>query len=265
MTSGFPMDDYTFSPIGVVHSANRYKFEAARQGVFSSNTGEIELFPGFGYELALEELSGFERIWVLFVFHLNKNWNPKVSPPLVGDKQRIGVFATRSPHRPNPIGMSCVELEKIDGLVVHVRNHDFLDGTPVLDLKPYIPRADSFPDSKAGWRDQVQDAEYPVDFTPEVREKMAFLYEISGLDLLNFCQVQLAHDPASDKRKRVDALSGGEYAVGCRTWKAGYRIEKSGVVVFDLRSNYTPDELKEGAPDIYGDKAFHRRFREVYG
>ncbi len=259
------MDEYSFSPIGTAHCASRYKFEAARQGVFSSNTGEIELFPGFGYEQALEDLSGFERIWVLFVFHLNRNWKPKVSPPLVGNKRRIGLFATRSPHRPNPIGMSCVELEKIDGLTLHIRNHDLLDGTPVLDLKPYIPCADSFPDSKAGWRDQVRESEIPVQFTPGAERKMAFLCEISGLDLMNFCRVQLAHEPASDRRKRVGELPGGEYEIGCRTWKALYRIGKDGVAVFDLRSNYSEEELKEGTPDRYGDKAFHRRFREVFG
>lgn len=258
------MKDYTFSPIGRVRSPNRYKFEAARQGVFAHNEGEIGLFPGFGYEQALEDLSGFERIWVLFVFHLNRNWNPKVSPPVVGDQQRFGLFATRSPYRPNPVGMSCVELESIDGLTLHIRNHDFLDGTPVLDLKPYIPRADSFPDSRAGWLDRVPALESAVAFTPEAREKMEFLREISGLDLMNFCLVQLSHDPVSDKRKRVECLSGESYSVGCRTWKILYHLKDDGVLAFDVRSGYSVDELREGAEDIYGDKEFHRRFRERF-
>ena len=106
----------TFTPVGTVHCDFRYRFETARQGVFAENCGFIELFPGHNYEQALEDLGGFERIWVVFAFHLNDTWKPKVTPPVAPAHRRFGVFATRAPHRPNPIGISCVELEKVENL-----------------------------------------------------------------------------------------------------------------------------------------------------
>ncbi|MBO7147762.1 MAG: tRNA (N6-threonylcarbamoyladenosine(37)-N6)-methyltransferase TrmO [Lentisphaeria bacterium] len=256
---------FAFSPIGLVHCASRYRYEAARQGVYSEgNEGVIELQPGHGYETALEDLSGFERIWVLFVFHLNETWRPKVTPPLTGIKKRIGVFATRSPHRPNRIGMSCVELVKIEGLKIYIRNHDLLDLTPVLDLKPYIPSADAFPSSKAGWRDEVDASEIPVDFTADALEKFAFIKEIAGRDLTHFCKVQLAHDPVSPDRKRIISYSDGSYTIGCRTWKIAYTVDEQGVHVYDVHSNYLPEELLPDADDRYQDKDQHRRFLEKY-
>ena len=113
-------------------------------------TGRIELFPGRGYEDALDGLAAWEYAWVLFVFHKNveeeRGWKPKVLPPR--SDQKRGVFSTRSPHRPNPIGLSAVQIERVDGLVVHVRRLDILDGSPVLDLKPYVAYADALPEAR---------------------------------------------------------------------------------------------------------------------
>lgn len=252
---------FSFAPIGVVHCSNRYKFEAPRQGVYSHGSrAEIELLPGCDFETALCDLEGFARLWVIFVFDRNRGWKPKVSPPVVSGKKRIGVFATRSPHRPNPIGMSCVELEKIEGRRLMIRNHDFLDGTPVLDLKPYIPAADCFPGSKAGWRDEADAAEIPVSFAPEAERKTAYIEQISGLDLQNFCRVQLAHHPESSERKRVERRQDGLYSIGCRTWRLVYELGADGVRVLDVESHYLPEELAAGVPDPYGDKEHHRNF-----
>ena len=260
------MNSFTFTPVGVVRCANRYKYEAARQGVFTpGNQAEIELFPGHDYETALSDLEGFERIWVLFVFDRNTDWKPKVSPPITGGRKRYGVFATRSPHRPNPIGLSCVKLEKIDGLKLAVSGHDFLDGTPVLDLKPYIPAADAFPEAKAGWRDEADAAELKVEFTDNALKKMAYVEKLCGLDLQNFCSVQLCHAPTSPERKRIEALPDGFFGIGCRTWQVIYQVKDNGVQVTDVRSHYAADELKAGADDPYGDKDFHRAFRREFG
>src|SRR5271170_2121934 len=132
---------YLFEPIGVVRCPLVERAAAPRQsGLRASVSGCIELHAGHGYEHALEGLEAWERAWILFVFHLNveegRGWKPKVLPPR-SDRKR-GVFATRSPHRPNPIGLSAVTIERIEGLVVHVGGLDLLDGTPVLDLKPYV-------------------------------------------------------------------------------------------------------------------------------
>ena len=119
---------FEFQPIGVVHSDCRYRYEAPRQGVFASGEGEIEIFSEFAGD-AIADLAGFERIWVIFCFHLNcgKEWKAKVRPPLpVGGPCR-SVFATRSPHRVNPIGLSCVELTGISGRKLLIRSMDIFD------------------------------------------------------------------------------------------------------------------------------------------
>ncbi len=116
--------------------------EAPRQSQRARGVeGRIELEPGQGFEDALAGLEAWDYAWVLFVFHQNveqgRGWKPKVQPPRA--EAKVGVFATRSPHRPNPIGLSAVKIVGVEGLVVHVRELDLLDGTPVLDLKPYVP------------------------------------------------------------------------------------------------------------------------------
>ena len=246
-------------PIGIYHSAQRYRFETPRQSVFIHNSGVIELQHGMNFETALEDLDGFDRIWIIFQFHLNNNWKPKVRPPVAPEKERIGVFATRSPHRPNPLGMSCVKLEKVDGLKIFVQDCDLLDGTPVFDIKPYIPAADSFPDSRIGWLERaVIPEEYKVEILPKALEKLLFLKE-NGFDAENFCYLQLGSDPLNPERKRIAQTADG-YEIGFRTWRIAFTVNEKYVEVKDLRSNYSPDELVENAPDKYGDKQLHRNF-----
>src|SRR4051812_21802917 len=116
----------TFKPIGVFKSTYREKYQLPKQsGMHLGETGIIKLNPQLHFEIALQDLIGFERIWVIFYFHRAAHWKPKVMPPRGGIKR--GVFATRSPHRPNPIGMSNVRLIAIDGLDVTVDDHDLLD------------------------------------------------------------------------------------------------------------------------------------------
>jgi tRNA-Thr(GGU) m(6)t(6)A37 methyltransferase TsaA len=103
---------------------------------------------------ALSDLVGVERIWVLSYLHRSGTWGPLVRPPR-GARVRRSLFATRSPDRPNPIGLSAVQLIGVDGLRLHVRGVDLLDGTPILDIKPYVPYADAFPGARAGWIDEL--------------------------------------------------------------------------------------------------------------
>lgn len=248
-----------FEPIGIYHSALRYRFETPRQSVFIHNSGVIELSSGRNFEIALEDLDGFDRIWILFQFHLNDNWRPKVRPPVAPEKERIGVFATRSPHRPNPIGMSCVKLEKIDGLKIFVQDCDLLDESPVFDIKPYIPAADSFPDSRTGWLERaVKPEQYDVEILPEALEKILFLKE-NGFDAENFCYLQLGSNPVNPERKRIYQTDDG-YEIGFRTWRISFVLGGSTVKVKNIRSNYLPEELMEGVPDKYNDKWLHRAF-----
>ena len=115
--------------------------------------GRVEFDPDCIPQKALRDLEGFDRVWILTYLHLNPKWGPLVRPPR-GNKRR-GVFATRSPHHPNSIGLSAVEVVAVEGHTLHVRGLDLIDGTPVLDVKPYVPYCDAFPESAAGWVDEV--------------------------------------------------------------------------------------------------------------
>ncbi len=145
------------SPIGRVHSPFTERFGTPRQSCLGRPgdaadvvEGRVELFPDIVPALALRDLLGFERIWLLTWMHLNgPGWPPLVRPPRGGPRR--GIFATRAPHRPNPIGLSAVRLLGIEGTTLHVAGLDIIDGTPVLDVKPYVPYADAFPDAASGW------------------------------------------------------------------------------------------------------------------
>ena len=150
---------FTYRPIGTLRSPYARRIDAPHQGtvVAGTHTGEpasatLELEEWLD-EKAIQDLKGFERLWLIFAFHLSEGWRSSVKPPRGGPKR--GVLATRSPHRPNSIGLSAVELVGIEGKTLHLRGVDLLDGTPVLDIKPYVPYADAFPQAKAGWIDEL--------------------------------------------------------------------------------------------------------------
>lgn len=147
---------FSMTPIGWVRSPYVRRFGTPQQAsAFDSDSDAVlELDPARVPESALRDLSGVERIWVLSYLDRSGTWGPLVRPPR-GPRLRRGLFATRSPDRPNPLGLSAVRLLQIEGLSLHVRGVDLLDGTPILDLKPYVPYADSFPGSRAGWIDEL--------------------------------------------------------------------------------------------------------------
>ena len=136
------------SPIGVYHGAAQQPAALPRQASLPGGSpGTIVLRGGLNLEQALHDLSGISHVWVLFWFHGTENWRPKVQPPR-GEGRR-GLFATRSPHRPNPIGMSVVELHSVSGRTLEIGDNDLIDGTPILDIKPYVPYCDSVPEKLA--------------------------------------------------------------------------------------------------------------------
>lgn len=147
-------------PIAIAHTPYKERFGTPHQATTTRGTRDgapadavIELLPHVPLD-ALRALEGFERIWLIYVFHMNEGWSALVTPPR-GPRIKRGVLATRSPHRPAPIGLSAVELVSIEERLLHVRGIDLLDGTPILDIKPYIPYADAFPGARAGWVDEV--------------------------------------------------------------------------------------------------------------
>jgi tRNA-Thr(GGU) m(6)t(6)A37 methyltransferase TsaA len=150
----------SLEPIGVIHSPFAEQAGTPIQPAYAKDSlGEVELYPA--YIEALADLAGFERIWLLYQFDRAAGWRPLVVP--YRDDQPRGLFATRAPARPCPIGLSVVELIAVSGARLHIRGVDVLDGTPLLDIKPYVPDFDSHPDSRAGWLDQTGPAREQAD------------------------------------------------------------------------------------------------------
>lgn len=150
------MSQFQFAPIGVIRSPYKEKFAIPRQpGLICDGGGALELLPPYNQPDAVRGLEGFSHLWVIFVFHqtMDGGWRPTVRPPRLGGNARVGVFATRSTFRPNPIGMSLVELHGIEtrnGVRLQLGSLDLVDGTPVLDIKPYLPFAESQPQRAQG-------------------------------------------------------------------------------------------------------------------
>lgn len=258
---------WTFPAIGVFHCAARHPYDAARQGVLApDNTGEVRLLPGRNFAQALRDLDGFSHLWLLYVFHHNPNWKPLAAPPR--GRRKVGVFASRAPYRPNPIGLSCVALDGVDGLTVRVRGHDLLDGTPILDLKPYIPYADSVPAARTGWLETAAAAApvWRVTLAPSAEARLRWLEDQGVAALRPFLEQQLREDPASGRRKRVRALAGDRWEIAYRTWRAEFATDPAGltVTILNLRSGYAPADLAGARPDRHGDHALHRAFQVAF-
>ena len=162
--------------IATMHSAFPAKFGIPRQsGLVDTLRSTIVFQPEYRNPDALRGLEGFSHLWVVWVFSqaVRNTWSPTVRPPRLGGNTRMGVFATRSPFRPNPIGLSCVKIDCVEhhpelGPVIHVLGADLLDGTPILDLKPYLPYADAHPEAAGGFTDGYQGYRLEVNFPPEL-------------------------------------------------------------------------------------------------
>lgn len=168
------------SPIAHIKTDFKEKFGIPRQsGRAASLTGKIVFLPKYRNPEALRGLEAFSHIWLLFDFSKahKEEWSPTVRPPRLGGNKRVGVFASRSPFRPNPIGLSCVKLEKIkkteeEGYVLFVSGVDLLDGTPILDIKPYILHADLRLDATGSYSDDAKDYRLDVDFPDALLQKL---------------------------------------------------------------------------------------------
>lgn len=156
------------------------KFGVPRQsGLVEDVRADIVFEPAYRNMDAVRGIEGFSHIWLIWQFDraVRENWSPTVRPPRLGGNERMGVFATRSPFRPNAIGLSSVKLEGISsdpqfGPVLHVTGADLVDGTPIFDIKPYLAYCDSHPDAVGGWTDHVSGAALRVDFPAELLERV---------------------------------------------------------------------------------------------
>ena len=164
-----------FNPIAYIHNDYTAKFGIPRQsGLVEQVESTIVFEPAYRNPDALRGMEGYSHLWLLWIFSeaIRDTWSPTVLPPRLGGKTRMGVFATRSPFRPNPIGLSSVKLLGVElhtkvGPVIHVAGADLMDGTPILDVKPYLPYTDSHPDAIGGFADPVRDYALEVVFPEE--------------------------------------------------------------------------------------------------
>jgi tRNA (adenine37-N6)-methyltransferase len=247
-------------PIGVFRCDEKYPYDAARQGqVAGGNRGRVELFSCRNFEQALRDLEGFSHLWLIFQFHANENWKPLVHPPRADRK--VGVFASRAPYRPNAIGLSCVRLLSVDGLRVEVEAHDLLDGTPILDIKPYLPYADSFPEARCGWLDEIDSRVWNLTFSRLARRQLDWL-QAHGVDCLEgFLRRQLSEQPFDARRKRLRLLGKDSWEIAYRTWRVAYRAweEEERIMVDGVSTGYSKEELTH-SDDPHEDKEVHRLF-----
>jgi tRNA (adenine37-N6)-methyltransferase len=252
--------EHLVTPIGWVRSPFSEKARAPRQSVSGAEaSGRIEILPR--YQHALADLDGFERLWVLFWFDRVRNAPSKVLPPRSAVKR--GVFATRSPHRPNPIGLSAVRLERIEGLTLFVRQLDILDSTPVLDLKPYLPYADAFPDASTGWLEQKDPLPpWQVEFAEDAERQLAWIEARCNLDLRSRIRDTLGLGPAPHPYRRIRPTGDGALVLSVKDWRARFVVLDRLARVERLASGYRPRQLEVGDDAAI---VMHRAFVAEFG
>jgi tRNA (adenine37-N6)-methyltransferase len=252
-------------PIGFFRSPKSSPVDAARQATAdrSDSHGVIELSSGQNFEQALEQIDGFSHLWVIYGFHHNNDWKPKVDPPR-GPGHKVGVFASRSPYRPNAIGISALQLVERQGLKLIVGPHDLLDGSPIYDIKPYLTHSDSIPSASKGWTEGLEAQIYELSFSLRSLEQLEFLRETGGLtEFRGSLETQLQFEPLNSQKKRVKLLSEDTAVFSLKTWRAKFQVFESErqVRIEEIFSGYNQEEL-HWPQDPYQDKELHRLFRK---
>lgn len=197
-------------PIGIIHSCFKEKFGIPRQpGLVDAAEARLQLLPPYNREEAVRGLEGFSHVWLIFGFHATaeQGWRPTVRPPRLGGNARVGVFASRSTFRPNPLGLSVVRLAGIDcsdGVNLQLAGVDLLDQTPIFDIKPYLPYADALPSAQGGFAPENPDTAVSVSFSPQAERQLSRL-EAERPRLRQLVCELLAYDPRPAYRSDTDA------------------------------------------------------------
>lgn len=225
------MEQLTMHIIANIHSDFPTKFGIPRQsGLVEELTAKIVFTPDYRVPEAVRGLEDFSHIWLIWQFSkaVREHWSPTVRPPRLGGNTRMGVFATRSPFRPNAIGLSCVRLLKVEpntpeGPVLTVAGADLMDGTPILDIKPYIPYADCRMDATGGFTDTAGDFLLKVEFPPE-------LLEMVPEDRREALIGVLRHDPRPSYQRNAERVYGMEFA----GWNIRFRVAEDVLTVVEV-------------------------------
>ncbi len=202
----------TLTPIAYTHSCFKDKFGVPRQpGLTRYAHAELVIEPPFDREDAFRGLESASHLWLTFQFHeaVRAEWRPVVRPPRLGGNRKIGVFASRSPFRPNSLGLSVVRNEGLvrreDGrLALLIRDHDLIEGTPILDIKPYLPFADAVPEASLGWADSAPTEQLEVVFSEEAEAQLAALPENGYPDFRALIEDVVSFDPRPSFRRGRD-------------------------------------------------------------
>lgn len=205
--------EFTIKPIARMHSDFSTKFGIPRQsGLVEELHSTIIFEPEYRNEDALRGIDGYSHLWIIWQFSENvrEEWSPTVRPPRLGGNIRMGVFATRSPFRPNNLGLSCVKLLGVEhtaeyGTVIHVGGADLMDGTPIFDIKPYIPYSDSHPEATGGFTDTAGDFLFAVDFPDDLLQKLPQDKRSAAIGVLS-------HDPRPSYQRKPGRIYGLTFA-----------------------------------------------------
>ena len=226
------MNDMSVHIIAHIHTDFATKFGVPRQsGIVPEVTATITFEPAYRNPDALRGLDGFSHLWLIWQFSEVKQdgWHPTVRPPRLGGNTRMGVFATRSPYRPNPIGLSCVKLERVEldtpqGPTLYVSGADLMDGTPILDIKPYLAYADSYPDASGGFITDLGDRAVTVECPDALLEEMP-------PDTRRALLGVLAHDPRPTYQQDPDRV----YGMGFAGYEVRFTVSDSVLTVVDIQ------------------------------
>lgn len=221
------MQAFTFNAVGFIESPYKQKFAIPRQpGLIPEARGQLVLQPPYADDAIVRGIESFSHLWLVFVFHqtADKGWSPLVRPPRLGGNQKKGVFATRATFRPNPVGLSVVKLEGVqrrgEQLVLLLSGLDLLDGTPVLDIKPYLPYSDALPQAAGGFADAAPETMMTVSLSEQAQ---TFCKHSKIPDLQIFIEKVLKQDPRPPYKKQRD------------------EVQSYGMTLYDLNIKWTVD------------------------
>lgn len=231
--------EYCFAPIGIVRSCFTGTFGIPRQpGLVPAARGRLELFPPYARDEAFAGLAGFSHLWIVFVFHasVGTRLKRKVRPPRLGGQRKVGVFASRSPFRPNPIGISAVRnlgTERKGGrLFLHLGGIDLLDETPVLDVKPYVPYADIVGDAGSGFAEEPPGRDWQVSFSERALAGIAAADPDGSRQLGLLISQILKQDPRPGYMDRYPDRT--DFGMRLYELELRWTIEAAGVRVLDV-------------------------------
>ena len=235
-----------FEPIGIIHSGFKEKFGIPRQpGLATSMAATVELLPPYSSQEAVRGLEQCSHIWLLFIFSacVDKGWSPTVRPPRLGGNERLGVFASRSPFRPNPIGLSAVKLEGIrfenSKVLLDVSGADLLDQTPIVDIKPYLPYADSLPEAEFALASQIEALELPLQFSKESLQSLQHHQQRLAVPLQQQVTEILQCDPRPAYHK--GKANEREYGVRLHDLNIRWKVYSDHIRIISITLNSEPE------------------------